>query len=44
MIGLRTRAFVRRNHVTLGWTLFLILYGLLCAVGGYLVRQFAQLY
>ena len=44
LIGMRTKSFLRRYGVTIGWILFMIVYGLACAVGGYALHQFWPLF
>jgi protein phosphatase len=39
-IYMKTHAFFKKHGFTIGWILFLILYGLLCGVGGYFAKQF----
>ncbi len=40
LIYLRTRSFLVRNGFTIGWVFFLLMYGLICATGGYVLREF----
>jgi protein phosphatase len=44
LIGMRTKSFLRRYGVTIGWILFMMVYGLACGVGGYALHQFWPLF
>lgn len=43
MIFLHLRSFLRRHGFTIGWILFLLIYGAACAAGGYLLHMFFPL-
>jgi PPM family protein phosphatase len=40
MLYLRTRTFLRRHGFTIGWLIFLIVYGTACAAAGYALHEF----
>jgi len=44
LIGMRAKSFLRRYGVTIGWILFMIVYGLACGVGGYALHRFWPLF
>jgi len=44
LIYLRTRSFLRRHGLTIGWILFLLLYGLAWGAAGYFLHLFKPLF